>query len=360
MSLINKVLKDLETRSRVAGDTPAKPMLEDLRAAPTAPARLRVGGLAGTVFVVGILCLVGAAAWYWFGMRPAPMVPQAMSQPSFHKPPQAVPPAMVSASPPLAVVSATAAASPKRGFTFLPKALPAPHQRSSQVHAVHVPVARAPHKRVARMPATRSRSLSLGAISRRPTVMTPAEQSQTRYREAIVALQQGNTGRARRALKAALILNPMDLRPRLLLSALDVQSGQLPAAHALLAQGLTQYPDALSVVLLLAQVDLRQGHPKSAVKVLAHRSQAALQSEPYWALLAAAQMRAGDTMGAIDTYHQALQRFGDNGTLWVGLGLAEWNNNRPHIARQAWLRAQKCVLSPVLADFVKGELAHLP
>jgi len=360
MSLINKVLKDLEARERASRETSERPLLGDLRAAPTSASKFSSMGLAGAVFVAGLLCIAGAAGWYWYGMRPAPralagppMLPR-LSTPLPQRPAAPV----VTSSVASASTDKPLTTPKKAAFELLP-GTPKPLPSKVPVRPTHSP-ARLPHKAILHPQHTRHSYRSAGLVLRRRAPMTAAQHSQTRYRQAIAALQQGRSQEARSDLKEALSLDPQDLRPRLLLSALDVQGGHLKAAHALLAQGLLYHPHALSVALLLAQVDLREGRPESAVRVLSKLSQDASQSEPYWALLAASQMRANDTAGAIMTYHQALQRFARNGTLWVGLGLAELDGKHKGAARKAFLQAQKCVLSPVLAQYVEGELKRLP
>ena len=362
MSLINKVLKDLQARERVSDGAPPRPMLEDLRAAPPSVAKSPAMALAGVTFVVGLLCIAGAAAWYWYGMRPtAAVVSRPISiTPKVSTPLAPKPNGPVAQFLPLptpTAAPATSAGPPKAIFERLPS--PSPSQPPKAQSLPPRPLVRPlPHRKLVRT--TRPPRPSSGVISRRAVLLTPVEQSQTLYRQAIAALQQGRSRQARSDLKKALVLDAGDLRPRLLLSALDVQGGHLNAAHVLLTQGLVEHPHALAVALLLAQVDLRQGRPENAVQVLSRLAQTGAQSEPYWALLAASQLRAGDAAGAIVTYHQALQRFASNGALWVGLGLAELNGEHTRAARKALVQAQKCQLSPVLSHFVQGELAQLP
>lgn len=358
MSLINKVLKDLESRERTSGDRPSSPMLEDLRSAPTPEKRVSVSAYGWALAAVLAGALLVAAGVEYGQRTSASHAARTDLVVAKEAPPVPRPaPALVIASSSPAAVVGGAAVKPRPVGPKAPAAKArtrvAPAPRASAPRPVVVP------KRtlVSRVPATFH--FSGDGISRRAAPMTPAEQSAARYRLAIAALRQGRAGAARRDLKAALGFVPGAARPTLLLAGLDIRNGQLKVAQQVLAKALAAHPDGKGLIMLLAQVDLRMGQATAALAVLAKVPPQA-QTEPYWALLAASKLRAGNRQAAVRAYEQGLQRFAESGSLWVGLGLADSESGHSHAARLAFLRAQRCALSPVLARFVQQELSALP
>lgn len=357
MSLINKVLKDLESRQRASGDRPPSPMLEDLRSAPTPERRWSArayGWALGAVLASALLVAAGVEYGQRLGASRRVRTDLVVTAQS---PVPAPRPALITTpSPPAVAVDARAVSHGRAA----PKAPALKKGRSPAVLLASAPAPRRPVPRkvtVARSPA--AFHFYGKGISKRAATLTPAEQSVARYRLAIAALRRGKAGAARRDLKAALAFAPGAARPALLLAGLDIRAGQLKAAQQVLAQGLASHPHRNSLIMLSAQVDLRLGQAAAALGVLA-RIPPESQTEPYWALLAASRLGAGNRAAAVRAYQNGLQHFPHSGSLWVGLGLAESEGGHVRAARLAFMRAQKCALGPVLARFVRQELTTLP
>ena len=341
MSLINKVLRDLEARERNAQAPPERPVLDDLRPASDTSDRrsgwfVRISG-----WVLVVAALAGATWWYLTPGRAgaAAHAPIARSTPADRT---AVATPRVSAP--------MVAAPPHPVAPHLVSRPPAPPAKPA---AAPAPVA------VAHAPAPRSHFVfraQAAAISRRRTPLTATERARAAYRRAVLALQDGQAGRARAACTLALRLNPGTLRPALLLATLDLQGARLRSARRVLRVALKRHPQVLPAALLLAQVDLRRGQPASAVRRLAGLRAAGADSESYWALLAVSQWRAGDPVAARATYRSALRRFSRDGALWVGLGLIDRDAGQAARAYRAWRHAAACPLPPVLAQFVQAQL----
>ena len=337
MSLINKVLRDLETRERDEQTSQSRPVLADLRAARESPERSRIAP-AKWLVLVGVITAIGAVvAWYASGgprTAPAPVIAKASVAPSKRAPLSQAAVAPPHARAPRAASSAQARPKPTRPGVFVSSARP--------------PVT--PH-RVA--PPARHASAS---ISRQRKPLTAAEQAMAAYRHAVQALQAGDAGRARIALRAALRARPASLAPALLLATLDIQGAHLRGARQVLQAALRARPHALQAIMLLAQVDLRRGRPEDAARTLGRAQVFGAASHSYWALLAASRLRAGDRVGALSAYRSGLRRFPRDGSLWVGEGLVESQMGHVNRARLAWRKALHCPLSPVLARFVQAEV----
>ncbi len=359
MSLINKVLKDLESRERASGDHPPSAMLEDLRAAPTPEKNvsLRAYGWAlGAAVAAVLLVAVGVEYGQRTSALHAPQTGSLAAKKVVARSPRSAPVIMTSV-PPVAAV---------RGKAVSHRRIAVPKTSALRVRTPTAPLTHVgvPHRFVSRKATSGSRSPGsfhfYGAgISRHAVPPTRAERSAAQYRLAIASLRQGKAGAARRDLKAALGLVPGAVSPSLLLAGLEVRAGQLKAAQRVLARGFALHPQVSALIMLLAQVDLRLGQPAEALGVLAKVSPEA-QTEPYWALLAASRLRDGNVKAAVHAYEDGLQRFAHSGGLWVGLGLADSERGHPRAAHEAFIRAQKCALDPVLARFVHQELSSLP
>ncbi len=336
MSLINKVLRDLEARERDERAASSRPVLADLRAAAEPPARF---ALAKWLLLAGVIAMMGLVVVWYMGGGHGEAAPPAVAKPP-------VAPSVAARPSPHAVAPPPRAKTPRPAASARP--LPKPAHAAVFVSSARPAVL--PHRaahRTRRAPA---------AISRQRKPLTPAEQATAAYRRAVQALQAGNAGQARAALHAALRARPASLRSALLLATLDIQGAHLHAARELLRTALRAHPRALPVFMLLAQIDLRRGRPGDAARTLGRAEAYGAARRSYWALLAASRLRAGDQAGALSAYHSGLGRFPDDGPLWVGAGLAESRLGHASRARQAWRRALHCPLTPVLARFVQDEL----
>ncbi len=340
MSLINKVLRDLEARERNAQAPPERPVLDDLRPASDTGDRrsgwfLRISGL-----VLVVAALAAVTWWYFTPGRAgaAAHAPVARSTPAGHTgtAPRASAPLVAAPPHPLAPRLVSRPPAPPAKPVVAPVPAPVAHAPAPRSHFVF--------------------RAQAAAISRRRTPLTATERARAAYRRAVLALQDGQAGRARAACTLALRLNPGTLRPALLLATLDLQGARLRSARKVLRAALKRHPRALPAALLLAQVDLRRGQPASAVHRLAGLRAAGADNASYWALLAVSQWRAGDPVAARATYRSALRRFPRDGALWVGLGLIDRRAGQAARAYRAWRHAAACPLPPVLARFVQAQL----
>ena len=342
MSLINKVLRDLEARERGEQTPPKRPVLDDLRPASESADR-RSGGFLRIFGVVLGLTVIAAATWWSMSLSHvtgAPSIPAAGLPQASHV-------------PSVARVTAPAARPPRAHLARASRPAPRSFAPSTKVMVAAAPVSAV--RRLAARPHFVFRSQGT-AISRRRAPLTALERAQAAYRHAVQALQAGHAGQARAACKVALRLNPKALPPALLLATLDLQGARLREAHDVLRAALEKHPQALPAAMLLAQVDLRRGQPASAAHTLAGLRVVGAGSRSYWALLAVSQWRAGDQAAAHATYRSALRRFPHDGPLWVGLGLIDSRAGQAARADRAFRHAAACPLPPVLARFVQARI----
>lgn len=342
MSLINKMLKDLEARDREAASPQA--ILEGLRPAPVRQTRPRVAA------ALGLLIVLAAAAGFWLRGHPA-SVPRAVQAPVPVLTPQTLPPV----SAPVTVVAQAAAAAP---------AAPV-HLRHAQpkaarlgAHALRPPVRVAA---VSALPVRTVRAANPAAVPIRRTLaaLTPAERARMLYHDAVRALENGHRHAAGVLLRRALGVDRALIPPRLLLAGLAIQGLHYRQAHVLLTQGLSLHPHALAEAMLLAQVDLHLHQADAAVAVLQPFAASPSATESFVALYAGAAMRSGQMDLAARIYRGGVLRYRRSGILWAGLGVSEVARSHPAAAKRAFTAALRCPLSPVLLRYVEGQLEAL-
>lgn len=338
MSLLNKMLLDLEARQRRDGGAVLDETLTEIRPAAMSSHR----GLVAAALLVATLLIV---ALLYLGLRsgsgprsaaPAPVAAPATPAARVGLPP--VPPEAALAKPP--------------GLKVLP-----------------LPPAPATLDRSPRVPRPAAHRLSLVSkpvmVVSRPGVrkvllpLTPREQARHDYLTAATALEHGQTRVAIRALRSSLVLNPADTRVRELLAGLELQRGDAANAKVLLKQGIAISPGYVRFAELLANTYLREGHaPQALALLVAHRAQA-MGNARYLSFLAALEERAGFPARAARDYRAALALVPGDAASWAGLGIA-LQVSHPDAARRAYRRAlSNPGLSPPLAHYIRKQLMAL-
>lgn len=322
MSLLNKMLADLETR----GVTGAE------RADPTAGLRPAAVPVTTRAWLYPSVALLTAGAlalgWWWqaSGHRPEPLAAPARP-----------------AAPAVAVVvpQARPLRIPRRS---VPRPVPARGQSA--------PVAPRPVVAVSTGPQLKQQTvLRDQAVQKVLLPPSPAHQARVRYREALGALRVGRPGLAMRDLRQALVDDPDAGAARLLLATLEVRGGSTAQAAADLKAGLARAPGSAPLLEMLAQLRLKSAGPAAALALLQAHARAAAHHPTYLALQAALEEQLGVTSAAALDYRRALALAPDQGRYWAGLGMAIQATD-PTAARVAFRKAlQDPNLQPTLRSY---------
>ena len=352
MSLINKMLRDLDARHAPNVDRSALPgTLHALPAAPAAAPWAKVAG--GTVLVAAAL---GA---YWMTLRSGPAVQplQVAVVPGLPKPVvvEAPPPALTAivpppaavaepekpALPPAAAVVAVAAPAkanaPAKAATAKPRAEPAAAVRPESK------LSGAQERMPAVIPPPPAALVDAGpsAIDKRPRTAPANEAAETEYRKAMAAVRRGATSEAVDGLRTALNLEKKHVSARQALLSVLVEQRQWTEAQALIEEGLALDPAQAGWAMALARLQLEHGKLAEAVETLARHAPYAEQHADYLAfhgLLLQRQKRHGD---AAQRYRAALALRPTESRWWYGLGLALESEQKAPEARAAFLRAKE-------------------
>lgn len=346
MSLINKMLQDLDARGGTREEGLRQP---ELKAVPATERDRRPWLLAGAAIVV--LVLAAAAGWYrWQAGRatvgPVPQMTPAAA-PLLTVPAAAVPPAPGAAATP---VPQQASAAPQPAPEPLAPATAAP-PRTRVAETAEAPAVRQP-------PAARPalRSSEPAAMDR--LELTPKQLSDNNYRRALAALQEGRVSTALADLDRALEIDPRNEAARQTYVTLLLENRRSDDAirQLRLALGIDRRQPGLAMVL--ARLQLERGGP--ALQTLMTTLPYAAANADYQAFLAGVLQREQRHAEAAQYYQAALKLAPVNGVWWMGLGISLQAEQQPAAAREAFSRARGGDgITPELLAFINRRLEQL-
>lgn len=389
MSLINRMLQDLDAR---AGQPGAAPLPTDIRAVPPPERSLpwkRVAVAAGAALALGAL---GLAGWRVLGQKPAPIVPQtapaALSAPPV--PPVLVagpaaalapapvvaieipvPPRQDDASPAAAAVNAdTPAAAEPSPRTQVRTQVRAPAPAAPAAKAVR-PAARKVEKKqpeaAPTAPAKKDRAGAPKAVAGAPAaaasarsgrVETAAQRAENAYRRALASLEDGRVTEAMSQLEAALKADPRHEASRQTLVSLLIEAKRPDEAIRQLGAALALDPRQPAMAMLMARLQVERGSP--GIDTLLRTLPYAAGNGDYHAFLAGMLAREGRHREAAEYYGVALRTAPQNGVWWMGLGLSLQAEKRNPEAAGAFRKAlDSGSLSAELQGFVERKLKQL-
>jgi len=414
MSLINKMLQDLDAR----GTPPGEAFPAQIKPVAREPHRFNKRVLAASVAAA-----FGVAAVAWFGWQqlhapgaapgPVPSKPAAVSAAA---PAPAEAPAQMTSvitmlptgapSSSAATEAATAPApvstpapepsAPSAKQTPVPEAEPAPakteaprrHEAprreanapkhkaaiadaapvrpafksvapvepgSEEAQAVRRALFQELEARQARKLATKPRPAATPVPGREQSVSQRAEGE---YRRALASLQDGRMGETIASLESALRIDPGHEAARQTLVGLLIEAKRPDDAIRQLQLGLAQDPRQPALAMLLARLQIERGG--SGIETLTRTLPYAGANPDYHAFLAGALQRQQRHREAAAEYLAALRSAPANGVWWMGMGISLQAEKRNSEALEAFQKAQASgVLSAELQAFVERQIRQL-
>ena len=374
MSIINKMLQDLDTRNgRLGGEAKAGDAIRSIK--PTSRWRL---GRNALLVIVGAMVASVAGAW-WLQQRdggiesrrvvvPAPPVPVLA-----HNPPPAasqVPPAL---PVPEAVVADSTA--PAKSAAPMPVQQPASAPISAAAGTVLVATALPRVAAVAPPPmASASAAVSPDNVETPspPTIAvaspraaggkmySPEQVSTNLLGEAVKLDQQGHQEEAMVPLQKLLAANPLNVRGRQMLAQLQLDTGHVEQARLLMAEGQRLLPEQSNFTLTLARLQVESGDVGGAIHLLEADHSSARDEPQFHALLAALLLRVERYDDAVQHYLVALRSDPANANWLLGVGVALEGVGKHVDAAEAYRRAEGSEhLTPETANFLSERLARL-
>jgi len=396
VSLINKMLKDLETRERASSSNASpKSTYEDLR--PVSYVRSGTSSVRSLLMAILLVVMLAAGAFYFFGMGAGKdaliaalpfgkSIPAPASVPVTPPSVENIAPANPAAPAPQPVQEAaskteTAAVSvqtplkpaAKKEKPVAPpaprviEAVPVPQVASKPApeEAPTSPVASVAKPAAAPKPTPRkeasikqaSAEPDKSVMEKRDIVIGPQEQAEAHYREAAQFVTQGRAEDARATLYAALASYPAHHQARELLAAVALQGGRMQEAQELLTQGRKIAPDYLPFAQLLARINIEQGDEAQAIATLEGARAAGAHNADYLSFLAQLYQRAGRHAEAVKAYRETIAIRVDDARAWLGLGIS-LEATHDNTAAEAFTRAiQLGGLDAKLAQYAQQRLA---
>lgn len=379
MSLVNKMLRDLDARRVGEGERAALPAAVTPLAARNEPVRL----LPLLLFAaVALAAAVGGVVWY--GAQPdAPPLPaappKAASTPAALAPvPVAPVPVAVAATPAAPAVAAT----DDSAASAATNAAPASLRMADELLVAPPTVAVPPAKPVAAVPKpaepnpAKPKSSEIAApklapvasgkaapaavesrIDKQERMPSAAERAESEYRRAVVAQRQGHADQAVAGYRAALEGYPEHAAARSSLSALLIETKRFDEAEELLRKG-TELPSVrLASTLALARLKVERNQVPAALELLQKNAASGERSAEYQGFTGALLNRAGRLTEAIEHYQAATRLSPGEGRWWAGLGIALDAAGRAPEAREAYQKARSLPGLPVdLARHIEQRL----
>jgi MSHA biogenesis protein MshN len=343
VSLVNKMLRDLDARRVGDDERAALPTAVTPLAARQEPARN------GTWLLIGALVsLVAVAAAAWFG-----------AQVGRDEAPAAK---LVPASPPAAATPASA--TPEAALVVPPAPGPTDSEASSlrmadQLSAVpslpEVPPAKVatlapkPVERTAvsdggvrpqAVSAPRAIPVPEPRIDKQLRMPSAAERADIDYRRGILAQRQGDADGAANGYRVALDSYPEHAAARQALAALLIEAKHFDEAEEVLRKGTELAPVRLASALAWARLKVERNQAPAALDILQRYAATGERSAEYQGFTGALLNRGGRSAEAAEHYLAATRLAPSEGRWWAGLGIALDAMGKTQESREAYLKAR--------------------
>ena len=343
MSLINKVLNDLDQRNPTASRGNGSAVV-----APPRFAWLRWVGLVLLVILVGVL------AWW---LLQSDSAPNESTEPAV---------AEESVADKKAPVREESAVGEKPSAEKEPSAQKEPsaeeepsagEQSAAEKEPTPQPVAKKQPETPAEQPAT-TEEKPRGSFTKQSVELSNAELAERAWQKAKQAQQQGLFSDAAEHYQAALNALPQQHDIRKEWAALEFGRGQATQALAVLREGLAQFPDAHSLRLLAASMLEKQAQPNLALQLLQQAMPDASQLPQYYQLQASLAQQQSQFAAMRDSYQALVDAQPDNGRWYLGLALA-LREQQPEQALSAFEQAAIRIEHTPTLNFIAEQIKLL-
>jgi MSHA biogenesis protein MshN len=346
MSLINKMLQDLDRRQALAGATDASVVQVRTSAAVHRDGREWLWRIVAVLLTLGL----GWVIWVGYQLLPKPLVTNlalraAVEAETRPLPPQPAPPpptvivpalspAPAAVVDPASPVPADARPVPPPDTLRLAREIETPVRESET--ARREPAKQEPAK--APKLAAVAPGVAKGTVDKRDRVYSAAETADAQFRRAVALLNQGRLSEAEDQLAGALRADPSHAAARQTYVAMLLEQRRVEAARRLLQEALAVNPAQPAFAVALASIYTEQRDYRNALEVLDKAGPAARNAE-FQAMRGAVLQRLGKHAEAVEAYQNAIRIAPQPGTTWVGLAISLETLARRPEAAQAYRRA---------------------
>jgi MSHA biogenesis protein MshN len=381
MSLINKMLRDLDKRNAPQGgvaDGRGVGLTQHIR--PVAPPK--VGSeLFWVSMAVLMLVAVGWIGWVVWQMMPRPVATelayQSLSGKTDAPVPQASPPAAVAVAAPVVVPpSGSPSAAPASPVSQTPAQTPSAAEpaRIDMLRLATELTTPIPRSRTAARPkggttksakpqlaqaASAQQEVAAGKIDRHANT-TAHDRAEDEFRRAVTLVNQGRVAEGMEGLKKALAIDPSHEAARQTLIALLLEGRRVDDAAAVLQDGLALNAGNTGFAMLLARIMVERQDIPGALALLQKHAAPPDRDPDFHAFAAALYQRLNRHPEAIEQYQEALRLAPSAGVWWVGLGISFSAADQSKNALDAFKNAKSAGnLAPSLVTYVDQRLRQL-
>jgi len=330
MSLINKVLLDLDNRTQGGAITANQSLFSNLNpvGVPSPGSLLRWAW----VLIVSLILVGGVAGgWYYLDrvrVVPAgPVTTQAADSPKrvekvavpekpVNDPPAAPIPGADAAKP----APAVPAGGPDKSTASRPAGNAAPPDPTPADAASTAP--ERDHVAKASSAGNTAAQAAPSSLERTLHPPSPEEKAESLYRKGVSLIRSGQERDGENALKTALAIYPPHIKARETLSLVLLQGHQFEQAKRILYEGIDIAPGYAPFSSRLARLYVEQGDETRALDLLEHNLGQVTPDGTYLGLLGTLYQRAAKPEEARDAFRQAINLQPDESRWWMGLGVS--------------------------------------
>lgn len=196
------------------------------------------------------------------------------------------------------------------------------------------------HPQANTLPATATQASHITTTSK-DVFKLPAMQSiyNEQYQKALGYAERGDYSGAIKHLSGIIDAQPAYQDARVSLAALLIDQGQSTKAANVINEGLKLNPDAVPLVELKARLLTAKGDIKRAIQLLQTQSPSMTDNPEYHAFMAALYQKDNSDLLAIRLYKRLLSDNPQNGNWWFGLGLSLEKLGEINSAYDAYVKA---------------------
>ena len=351
MSLINKVLQDLDKRSSTAPAAgAASPHVRAVRAAGS--------GHEWFWRVLGVLVLLSVSwvGWVAWQLQPRPLATElalTAGEAAQKKPAKPAAAPVVTAPAPAPAEKPAAAPAPQAAASAPPAP---PPELFKLALSIDRPIAerRAPVARKAPPAAVVPPPVRVSKHER-----GPAEDAEAQFHRGVALLNQGRISEAEQNFTAALLRYPAHEAARQALIALRIERREFGEAQMLLEQGLALYPEQAQFAMVLARIHVERQDYAAAARVLTLSGEAARNNPDYQLVRGAVMQRLGRHDEAVEALQAATRLPNAPATGLVALGISLEASGRKTEALEAYKRSLEMTLAPETRSYALGRVRML-
>lgn len=168
--------------------------------------------------------------------------------------------------------------------------------------------------------------------------------------QAHMASEKNDDAEVAQILQEILVIAPKEIKIRKQLAALLFSKNQLDSAKEVLKVGIEQEPSNSSLRLMLSRIYYRLGDLKTAYSVLAEHPYSALANDELVSFRAALAEKTGNYSFAQQDYLLLVQRNPNDAKWWLGLGVSQDKQQMSEKAISSYQNAQSLKQLPQQVD----------